>query len=318
MLKVGTCPAKAADADIIGRFREVISDPLNVLIERVPQAGTVEGNDVYLHNGNRVPVSGDGAYYGSFSSLLVINRGVHEPVEEFVFQEILKRVQTAPRMIELGAYWAHYSMWLKRVKPQAVVIMVEPDPKNLAAGQANFGRNGFEGEFIQASVGKGHWELDDFFATRGLAHLDILHVDIQGAEAELLDGGRRTLGNAQVDYLCVSTHSQALHRSVADALTGLGYRVEVSSDFDNETTSSDGFIFAASQRVQPIFTNFQHFGRKAIATSGATDALHALIGMSDSTISAGSPAKGPEALANLGERGAPVEIVYKVGEAQAK
>ena len=67
---------KAPENDLLGRFREVISDPLNLLIERVPLAGIVEANDVYLHNGVRVPIGGDGAYYGRFSHLLVINRGV--------------------------------------------------------------------------------------------------------------------------------------------------------------------------------------------------------------------------------------------------
>jgi hypothetical protein len=283
MSKVGTAPLKAADTDFVGRFREVISDPLNLLIERVPQAGTIEGNDVYLHNGNRVPVAGAEAYYGQFSTLLVLNRGVHEPLEEYVFQELVKRLPASPRMIELGAYWAHYSMWLKRIRTQATVIMVEPDSGNLAAGQANFARNGFGGEFIRAAVGKGLWELDNFFAARGLSHLDILHADIQGAEGALLDEGRQTLGNSKIDYLCVSTHSQALHQGVAEKLTRFGYRVEVSSDFDNETTSFDGFIFAASASTRPVFSNFNHFGRTTIAVSSANDLLRAVINMRDST-----------------------------------
>ena len=87
---------KAASGDFLGRFREVISDPLNLLIERVPMAGFLDGNQVYLHNGLRVPVAGPGAYYGPFSQLLVINRGVHEPLEEFVFQEVLKCLPEAP------------------------------------------------------------------------------------------------------------------------------------------------------------------------------------------------------------------------------
>lgn len=287
MSKAGITPSKAADTDFVGRFREVISDPLNLLIERVPQAGTIEGNDVYLHNGNRVPVAGAEAYYGQFSTLLVLNRGVHEPLEEYVFQELVKRLPDSPRMIELGAYWAHYSMWLKRIRPQATVIMVEPDSGNLAAGKANFARNGFEGEFIHGAVGKGLWELDDFFATRGLSHLDVLHVDIQGAEGVLLQGGRETLGNSRIDYLFVSTHSQALHQGVAEELTRFGYRVEVSSDFDNETTSFDGFIFAASATTDPIFSNFSHFGRTTIAASNANDALLAVVDMRDSTLNRG-------------------------------
>jgi methyltransferase FkbM-like protein len=288
MAKAGIATLKASDADFVGRFREVISDPLNLLIERVPRAGVIEGNEVYLHNGNRVPVAGQEAYYGQFSTLLVLNRGVHEPLEEYVFQELLKHLPPSPRMIELGAYWAHYSMWLKRVRPQAIVTMVEPDLGNLEAGRANFARNGFEGEFILASVGKGGWKLDEFFDSRGLTHLDILHVDIQGAEGELLDGGRETLGDSQIDYLFVSTHSQELHRGVAEELTRFGYRVEVSSDFDNETTSYDGFLFAANPTTHRVFNNFNHFGRTTIATSSANDVLQAVINMRDSAVLSGS------------------------------
>src|SRR5579862_10039493 len=88
-------PPKAETADFIGRFREVISDPLNLLIERVPMAGVVEGDEVCLHNGIRVPVAGSGAYYGGFSDLLVLNRGVHEPLEEYVFQEVLRKTYSS-------------------------------------------------------------------------------------------------------------------------------------------------------------------------------------------------------------------------------
>ena len=83
-------------------------------------------------------MAGIGAYYGPFSQLLVINRGVHEPLEEYVFQELLKSLGAAPVMLELGAYWGHYSMWLKKVKPGSTVILVEPDVVNMAAGVANF------------------------------------------------------------------------------------------------------------------------------------------------------------------------------------
>src|ERR1700721_4435320 len=136
---------KAAASDFLGRFREIISDPLNLLIERVPLAGFVDGNLVYLHNGLRVPIAGPGAYYGPFSELLVINRGVHEPLEEFVFQEVLKRLPDDPSMIELGAYWGHYSMGFKKERPNGEVILFEPEPGCLKAGQDNFARNGFQG-----------------------------------------------------------------------------------------------------------------------------------------------------------------------------
>ena len=115
---------KADSNDFLGRFREVVSDPLNLVIQKDPRAGFIEEGFVYLHNGLKVPLSGNYAYYGQFSWILVINRGVHEPLEEFVFQEVLKRLPNSPLMIELGAYWAHYSMWLKLVHPDATPFPV--------------------------------------------------------------------------------------------------------------------------------------------------------------------------------------------------
>src|SRR5204863_9554156 len=120
---------------------------------------------------------------------------------------------------------------------------------------------GLSGEFIQAPMCKGHWELDRFIKSRSISAVDILHVDLDGYEAELLDGARDTLGKALVDYLFVSTHSQALHQRITSELVGFGYRIEVSSDFDNDTTSYDGFVFAASPQAKPIFSGFTHIGR---------------------------------------------------------
>ena len=62
---------KAGPNDFLGRFREIISDPLNILIKRNSFAGMVDKHGyVYLHNGNKVPLSGENSYYGSFSNIL--------------------------------------------------------------------------------------------------------------------------------------------------------------------------------------------------------------------------------------------------------
>src|SRR5208337_3105186 len=122
----------------------------------------VEDGLVWLHNGNRVPVEGRYSYYGGFSDVLIFNRGVHEPLEEYVFQEALRVLPDEPMMLELGAYWGHYSMWLKSRRAQARVFMVEPEATNLEAGRMNFARHKFDGTFIQALVGKGKFEVDRF------------------------------------------------------------------------------------------------------------------------------------------------------------
>ena len=50
--------------------------------------------------------------------------------------------------------------------------------------------------------------------------------------------------------------SKKLHHDVIKRLENFGYRVEVSSDFDDGTTSYDGIIFASSQSVEPVFKEF--------------------------------------------------------------
>ncbi len=264
MNHVSISAAKADADDFLGRYREIVSDPLNLAIKRHPLAGFIEGDYVILHNGIRVPAFGETAYYGDFSQILVINRGVHEPLEEYVFQEVLKVISPNPAMLELGAYWGHYSMWLKVTHPKASVHMVEPESLNIRAGRENFARNNLEGIFLEEFVGNGCFEVDKYLRKQNLSILDILHSDIQGYELEMLQGASASLGEQRVKYIFISTHSQMLHHTVVRKLSEFGYRVEISSDFDSETTSFDGFVFASNPSVEPVFTGFSPLNRLQI------------------------------------------------------
>ena len=82
---------------------------------------TIHDGQVYLHNGNRVSHAGPRICYGDFSDILIINHGVHEPAEEFVFQQLLNVLRRDAVMLELGAYWGHYSMWLRKAKSDSTV-----------------------------------------------------------------------------------------------------------------------------------------------------------------------------------------------------
>lgn len=259
-----TCPAKGQA--LPDRFREIISDPLNLLIERVPMAGVVEHGRITLHNGLRVPVNN---YYGEFSSILAINRGVHEPLEEYVFQEMLRQLDpTQPiEMIELGSYWAHYSMWLKSRFPHARTTCVEPAPEHLEAGRKNFALNGMSGDFIQAFVSSEHFQVDAFLAQQPPRDIDILHADIQGFELQMLAGARQALSDRRIRRLFVSTHSQDLHHDVLKFLQATDYRVDVSADFANETTSFDGFIYACLPELPSILSDVDILGRTTICAS---------------------------------------------------
>lgn len=258
---------KAKASDFRGRFREIISDPLNSVIKRHPNAGLTKGDNVVLHNGLQVPISGDLSYYDSFSDILIFNRGVHEPLEELVFQTLLRKLPNQKvSMLELGAYWGHYSMWLLLHRPDSEVVLIEPESKNLEAGKHNFKENNFKGTFIQSFVGKGHFEVDEYFKNENIERLTILHSDIQGYEVEMLEGAARTLSQHKVDYVFVSTHSEELHRAVEEQLQRFGYITEVTSSFDRHTTSFDGFIFARSPKMNSIFEGFEFLGREDVLT----------------------------------------------------
>lgn len=258
---------KAKASDFKGRLREIIADPLNYVIKRHPNAGLTEGDNVVLHNGLKVPISGDFSYYDSFSDILIFNRGVHEPLEELVFQTLLRKLSNQRvSMLELGAYWGHYSMWLLLYRPDSKVVLIEPDSKNLDAGKYNFKENNFKGTFIKSFVGKDHFEVDEYFKTHNVDRLTILHSDIQGYEVEMLEGASRTLNHKKVDYLFVSTHSEDLHRAVEEQLQSFGYIIEVTSSFDRHTTSFDGFIFARNPSKNSIFEGFEFLGREQVLT----------------------------------------------------
>jgi len=248
------------------RFKDAISDPLNLLIERVPEAGYMDDDlNIILHNGNRVPSDGKYSYYGNFSELLILNRGVHEPIEEYCFQEVLKHIDSInPIMIELGAYWAHYSMWFQKYFPNGHSILVESDMHNLKCGEFNFRLNGFSGNFINQEVAKNHFEVDKYLAANKINILEILHSDIQGFELEMLECASNSLNNKQINYIFVSTHSEKLHSDVYKLLESHGYRIEVSSNFESHTTSFDGFILATNPNIASVFKNFNPLGRVEI------------------------------------------------------
>ncbi|MCC5972805.1 MAG: FkbM family methyltransferase [Rubellimicrobium sp.] len=255
---------KAKPKDMAGRFREILSDPLNLLIRRVPEAGHVQEGEVCLLNGHRVATRGPHAYYGGFSDILIYNRGVHEPLEELAFQEMLPRLPERPVILELGSFWAHYSMWILQARPAGRAFMVEPEPGQLAAGQHNFARNGYVGTFEQAYVGAGQLTVDGYLGRQGIDRLDVLHSDIQGFETEMLDGAAGLLGRQGADHVFISTHSQSGHQEIVARMQGFGYRIDANSPFNRHTTSHDGLVLAVRPGI-PRYMPGQIMGRVAIA-----------------------------------------------------
>lgn len=193
--------------------------PDNSFIPRVPEAGHIIDGLQTMHNGIKVHV---GSYYGmGASGLLQKNTGVHEPQEERVFQEVLKVIPPGKAILELGAYWAFYSMWFCKTVPNGRAYMVEPMAENLLFGQKNFKVNGLEGDFTRGYVGEKPGTaqdgvriiaVDPFLQEKKIEDLAILHSDIQGFEMDMLKGAEASIKAGKIWFFFISTHSEQLHR----------------------------------------------------------------------------------------------------------
>lgn len=202
-------------------------------IPKVPNAGSVisrKGQKIQvMHNGSVVLAGG---YYGELiESIIKKLKGHHEPQEEKVFYELLKRIDgKSPTMIELGSFWAYYSLWFKTENKNRIAICCEPDPKNIEVGRQNMLLNGYdEGDhlhFVQAAAGSNDKEIiefqqdsdqtktvkvlirtvDSLVAEYGVKYLDILHVDAQGVELEALKGAVETIKANKIRFMVISTH----------------------------------------------------------------------------------------------------------------
>ncbi len=234
---------KAEATDLEGRFREIMEDPNNTYLPKVKNAGQIIDNSVIMHNGLKVNL-GEHSYYGDFSKILLMNKGVHEPQEERIFMEVLKYIPENSIMVELGSYWAFYSMWFQKETVGAINYMIEPELNRLNSGKTNFALNNMKGDFTQGTIGHSGINIDKFVQEKNIGQIDILHSDIQGYELEMLHGAQTTISQKKIKFIFVSTHSQELHYACLDFLTSNSYSIISSVDFDNETYCYDGIIVA--------------------------------------------------------------------------
>ena len=158
--------------------------------------------------------------------------------------------------------------------PGATALCVEPESACLDVGRRNLALNGRSATFVQAFVGScsersrvGRLECLDMDAV--LARVDgrpieVLHMDVQGAELPFIESMRRAVAERKVRFIVVSTHHEAVfskyqksvsgsattHEECGRSLRSLGATVLVDHDVF-ESFSGDGLIvasFAAEDR----------------------------------------------------------------------
>ena len=239
-------------------------------IAKVPDAGRIVDGAQIMHNGVRVVAGG---YYGEWMSEIISRlRGHHEPQEEVAFDAVVERLavtEHSPVIVELGAFWAYYSLWFLHRIPAGRAFLVEPDPNFLELGRRNFELNGRNGTFLQAAVGAVSAPPEPFrcesdnvlrpLRTEGLASLldrfglakaDVVLADVQGAELPLLEGGREALARGRVRFLVVSTHHHVIsgdpitHQRCLELIRSVGGHV-IAEHTVAESFSGDGLIAAS-------------------------------------------------------------------------
>ena len=229
----------------------------NEHIPRVANAGQLIHGTQIMHNGLRINC---GSYYGpELQQLLLQNRGVHEPQEERVFKMVVNSLQPGAVMLELGAYWAFYSMWFLSVVPRGTASMVEPESFRLECGERNFKLNGLRGDFTHAFIrdeprpgGPPTITVDEFSADKNIHRIDVLHSDIQGHELDMLRGAKRMLDEQRVGYIFLSSHSNELHDQCRKHLLERGFIILADANLPESFWGVDGVLVARASHYDGI------------------------------------------------------------------
>jgi len=243
------------------RLNDILSSEDNIFIPRVANAGELIKGKQIMHNGLKIYV---GSYYGpEYTVVLSKNKGVHEPQEERVFNEVLNSMPIGATMLEMGAFWSFYSMWFNSKVEGAKNYMVEPDEFNLGQGKRNFRLNKMKGEFIKAFIDKESsidngivtLSVDEIIEKNNIPFLDMLHSDIQGFEYNMLQGAIKSIADNRIGYVFISTHSNEVHYQCEDFLKQHNFLILSSADL-SQSYSEDGLIVAVAKTykniIQPI------------------------------------------------------------------
>ena len=263
-------------------------------LPRVANAGDLVNVDgewfQVMHNG---VLTLAGGYYGDWTVDLIARcGGVHEPQEERVFHEVVKRMGRGAVMVELGCYWAYYANWFARAVKDARLILVEPIDHRRAVAERNLAVNGIQASLLAAAIGDSTMAAIDFqngpATASGIEQVavddlldrmhgpvvDLLHADIQGFEHAMLRGAARTLGEHRARFIFISTHRWLeegkrtdLHQACRERLTGEGY-VVFAEHTPEESFTVDGLLAAHSPEVEPFpAVRISIRGAEAVAAS---------------------------------------------------
>lgn len=177
-------------------------------------------------------------------------------LRERLIEKALKSMQrrvSAPIFIDVGSYIGRYTLIGARVGWR--VISIEPHPKNYKLLVKNIKLNGYgklvkpvnvalsdingEGELFLGSDPVGSSivysdersvkvilkTLDSLLSEFGIEKVDLIKIDVEGAEMRVLNGGEKTLH--KVEKCIVEAHSNTLLHEVSRFLVKHGFKTTI-------------------------------------------------------------------------------------------
>lgn len=232
-------------------------------IPKVENAGLITEGYQIMHNGLKIF---QGCYHGDWMSEIISRcNGHHEPQEEKAFYEVLKIIGDDSTMIEVGSFWAYYSMWFNSQIKGAKNYMIDINENILDVGRRNFELNGLTGNFFVDEVP--HFSFPKFLEQNNIEFVNLLHSDIQGWEYHLLQDCQPYLD--KIGYIFISTHTdqhtpggfwnaprEFLHEDCLQFLKDNGFIILCEHNM-KESSSHDGLIVAKNPKIDPDFIKIE-------------------------------------------------------------
>ncbi len=199
----------------------------------------------------------------------------------------LLKAEPAPVFVDAGSGIGYYSILLEMNVPQCRVICYEPlalhrvylaenwelnglNPEHLVvksealysrSGRVPFKKQRFGSRILRRKLGlkdrlkrllsspvgrsANAVPLDDEIPAYG--RIDLLKLDVEGAEIEVLKGASSSLRDQRIKVLIISTHNPGIHRECLALLTSSGY--EIAFEKLETTLQPDGIVVAAARDV---------------------------------------------------------------------
>lgn len=165
-------------------------------------------------------------------------------------------VRAARSILDVGANIGAAAVWFSRIAPGAQIACVEPDPRNLPLLRRNLAGNAVNAAVFECAVAAGRGEarlgvgldtgcsalagtgchvysesvsvptrtVPDILDELGWARVDLIKMDIEGAEREVLAGCASWLD--RVGAVVLEVHPNTSPQEIGSFVSPLGWRIE--------------------------------------------------------------------------------------------